>query len=44
MLIGRFSGQSYIWRASQPRRPIPIVRQVNVDPGWATEPAWWLLG
>jgi hypothetical protein len=42
MLIGRFAGQAYVWRATSPRRPVPIVRALELDGRAATRLAWWL--
>jgi hypothetical protein len=43
MLVGRFAGQAYVWRVAPPRRPIPIERPLELDPGAGTRVAWWLL-
>ncbi len=43
MLIGRFAGQSYVWRSRTPQRPVPIVRPMEIDPRAGVRPAWWML-
>lgn len=42
-LIGRFSGQGYVWRVAPPPRPVPIERPFQVDGRNGTFLAWWLL-
>ena len=41
-LVGRFCGQSYIWRVVPPSRPIPIEWRLPVETTNGTLPAWWL--
>ena len=41
-LVGRFSGQGYVWRVAPPPRPVPIERSFQVDPRSGVFPAWWL--
>ena len=41
-LIGRFSGQGYVWRVAPLPRPIPIERGLQIDPANGTYSAWWL--
>ncbi len=40
-LVRKLSGQAYIWTARPLPRPVPIVRQLPVDPRNGTRPAWW---
>jgi hypothetical protein len=42
MIVGRFAGQSYVWRAASVRRPVPIVRNLDMSATSGTTLSWWL--
>jgi hypothetical protein len=43
VLLGRFAGQEYVWRAARLPRVTPIERPLTTESGMATQPAWWFL-
>jgi hypothetical protein len=41
-LLGKLSGQSYVWTARPPQRHVPIEWQVSAAGIAGKLPAWWL--